>query len=226
MPQEFKIITKRNRLTVRFNYVIFPIVTGEIQNALAETSTGYALIPPPKTSPTPVGTSLDWNGPIARKENVIIDFDSLTQVIGVDGKDATESLNVFSEVLDIIKASIDSTIDDHAHFYELISNYSIETGEDPLERLEKIKLGGELYGKIKEIIQEPVSTYNFHICSPEKRIQSTDWFDINIRPATRRSTKAFDVMTVYRSKDKSKVDKFTNNYDDYIRKIFDELNKV
>jgi len=226
MSQEFKIITRRNKLSARFKYIIFPFVTGELLNALARTSLGYILAPPPKIPPTPIGLSLDWSGIIGKKGNVALEFDSISQIIGVEGSDSAESMSVFSEILDIVKASIEPTIDDYANFYELISNYSIETGEKPLERLGKIKPEGKLDEKIKDIIQEPVSAYSFHICSSDKKIQNTDWFDINIRPTTRRSEKTFDVMTVYRSKDKSKVEKFTSNYDDNIRKIFDELNMV
>jgi len=226
MSQEFKITAKRNKLSVRFEYIIFPFVTGELLNALARTNLGFVLAPPPKTLLTPMGASLDWSGVVGKKGNIGVEFDSLTQIIGVEGSDTTELTNVFSEVLDIVKASLESTIDDYALFYELISNYSIETDESPLERLGKIKPEGNLHEKIKDIIQEPVSTYNFHICSSDKKIQSTEWSDIRIQPATRRSERTFDVMTVYRSKDKSKVEKFTSNYDDNLRKIFDELNKI
>ncbi|MCH8915847.1 MAG: hypothetical protein IIA82_08415 [Thaumarchaeota archaeon] len=226
MSQEFKITAKRNRLSVRYRYVIFPFVTGDLQNALARTKMDYVLIPPPKTGPTPIGVSLDWNGIIGKKGNVAIQFDSLPQVIGVDGSDLNESINVFLEILDIVKTSIEPTIDENAIFYELLSNYAIETGENPMERLGKIKPEGNLNEKIKNIIQEPVLNYGFHIYSSDKKIQSSDWFDINIQPAARSSEKTFDVMTVYRNKDKSKVEKFVSNHDDYIRKIFDELNKV
>lgn len=224
MSQEFKITSKRNKLTVRYHYIIFPFVTGELLKALAITNLGYVLAPPPRAPPTPLGASLDWSGIIGKKGNVSLEFDSVSQIIAVEGSDPTESMNVFSEVLDVVKASISSTLDDNADFYELISNFAIETGESPLEILAKTSQEG-LNEKITNIIQEPVSTFSFHVCTSNKKIESTDWFDINIRPASRRSNKTFDVMTIYRNKDKAKVEKFVSNYDDYIRKIFDELNK-
>jgi len=92
--------------------------------------------------------------------------------------------------------------------------------------LGKIRPENNLNEKIKDIIQEPVSMYDFHIYGSDYKIQSSDWFDINIRPTTKKSEKVFDIMTVYRSKDKSKIDKFVSNYDDTLRKIFDELNRI
>jgi len=226
LPQDFKIISRRNRISARYQYVIFPFFTGELLETLTKTNMDYVVSPPPKTPPVPLGQSLDWSGRVAKKGNVFLDFDSISQLIGVEGKEPIESVNVFSEVLDVVKASLEPKLDDHAHYYELISSYSIETGENPLEILGKINPQGELHEKVKEIIKEPVSTYGFHICTSTKKVEDADWFDIHIQPTTRRWNKTFDVMTIYRSKDKSKVDKFTNNYDDYIRKIFDELNKV
>jgi len=225
VPQEFKITAKRNKLSVRYGYIIFPFFTGELLETLTKTKMDYVVSPPPKTPPVPMGQSIDWSGRVAKKGNVFLDFDSISQLIGVEGNEPIESVNVFFEVLDIVKASLEPKLDDHAQFYELISSYSIETGESPLERLGKINQSG-LCEKVKEIIKEPVSTYGFHICTSTKKIEDADWFDIHIQPTTRRWNTTFDVMTVYRSKDKSKVDKFTKNYDDYIRKIFDELNKV
>jgi len=226
MSQEFKITVKRNKLTVRFEYIIFPFVTGELQNALAKAKMDYVLIPAPKALPSPMGADLDWTGIIGKKGNVSILFDSVSQIIGVDGSDTTEVANVFLEILDIVKASVESTIDENATFYESYSSYSIETGESPLEKLGKIIPEGGLNEKIKNIIQEPVSNYGFHVYSTDKKIQSSDWFDISIQPATRRSEKTFVVTTVYRNKDKSKVEKFVSNHDDYLRKIFGELNKI
>lgn len=227
MSQEFRIITKRSRLSTRLKYLIFPFVTGEFQNALERTGAEYFSVPIPRSpGPPPIGAALDWNGIIAKKGNTTIDFDSVAQVIGVEGDDTTELISVFSEVLDIVKAAIEPTIDENTVFYEFHSNYNIETGESPLERLGKIHPENNLNEKIKDIIQEPVSMYNFHIYGSNNKIQSSDWFDINIRPTTKKSEKVFDIMTVHRSKDKSKVDKFVSNYDDTLRKIFDELNRI
>lgn len=226
MTQEFKIISKRNKLSVRYRFVIFPFYTGEFLNALSRTNMGYTLAPPPKTPPTPVGATLDWSGLVAKKGNVMLEFDSLTQIIGTEGSDTTEPMNVFSEVLDIVKASIEPTMDDYAHFYEFISNYSIDIGTAPLEMLGKIKPEGGLYDRLKDIIQEPVSTYSLHVHSSDKKVESSDWFDMNIQPVTQKWNKTVDVMTIYRNKYKAKVEKFVSNYDDNLKKIFDELIKV
>lgn len=225
MDQEFKITTKRNKLTVRYRYIIFPFFAGDFLGSLVKMNMGYVVAPPPKTPPVPLGQTLDWAGIVAKKGNILLEFDSSAQIIGTEGSDPIESVNVFSEVIDIVKTTLAPDIDKYAHFYELISNYSIETDEKPLELLGKIDFSG-LNKKITEIIQEPVSTYGYHFCSSNKDIENTDWFDVNIQPTTRRWGKTFDVLTVYRSKDKSKLDTFTTKYDEYIKQIFGELNKI
>lgn len=136
MPQSFKISGKRNKLSARYQYIIFPFSTGEYLSALAKSNRGYVLAPPPKGPQPPIGTSIDWAGTIGKKGNILLDFDSLTQLIGVEGSDPVESVNVFSELLEIIKTSVEPKIDDFLNFYELVSSYTVETGENPLEKLE------------------------------------------------------------------------------------------
>lgn len=223
MSQDFKITLKRTKLSARYRYIIFPFTSGEFQNALARTNLDYIIAPPPQVPPPPLGAILDWAGSVAKKGNIMLEFDSLPQIIRTQGSDPIETVNVFSEVLDIVITSLEPTIDEYAHFYEFISNYSIEIGKNPLEILGKIKPEGGLNEKIKDIIQEPVSAFSFHVCSPSEKIENSNWFDLNIRPTTRRSDKTFDVVTVYRNKDKSKVEKFVSNYDDNIRRVFNEL---
>ncbi len=219
MSHNFKITLKRNKLTARHQYIIFPFTTGEYLSALSKTNLDYVLSPPPKTPLAPIGSVLDWSGTVGKKGNVSLVFDSLVQNIGVDGSDPIESLNVFSEILDIIKTSLEPKNDKFVNFYELISNYSVETGQSPLEKLAEINPEGGLYDKIQGIIQEPVSSYSLHVCSSGKKIESTDWFDIKIQPKPRNAEKTFDIMAIYRSKEKSKVDSFVTNIEEYFQKI-------
>jgi len=221
LSQEIIFTTSRNKFSVRYKYIIFPFFAGEFLGSLVKTNSGYVVGPPPQGN-VPLGQTMDWAGMMAKKGKNMIFFDSLTQVIEVEGSNIIESNTVFSEVLEILKGTLEPDMTKNAQYYELSSNYSVETGERPLNRLGKIEFGG-LNEKIKEIIHEPVSTYGFHFCSANSEIESTEWFDFNIQPTTRRYDKTFDVMTVYRSNDKLNVDKFASNYDGYLKKIFEAL---
>lgn len=224
MSQDFKVTSRRNKISVRYQFVIFPFGTEELLNSIAKTNLGYVLSPRPKT-PIPMGATLDWSGTIGKKGNVLLSFDSLTQLIGVDGAQIEECGNVFSEVIDIIKTTMEPEIDNNIFFYESVSNYTIETGKSPLEVLGKIKPEGKTYEVISEILQQPVASYSLHLFSPEKKVQSTEWFDFRILPVTLKSEKVYDVTVVRRSKDKSTVDKFLSNLEEFIRKIFAEIEK-
>ncbi len=226
MSQEFKITAKRNKLSVRYRYIKFPFAAGEFLDTLAKADMGYTVAPPPNAPPPPMGQVLDWSGMIASKGDVSIELDSFMQIMGCRADDITQLTNVFFEVIDILETSLVPNLKEYANFYEFISNYGIETGEAPLERLGRIIPEGKIYEKMKEILQEPILAYNFHIRSADKKIESTDWFNMNIQPTSRNSDRIFDVQTIYRDKDKLKVEKFASNYEDNLRKIFDELNKV
>ena len=226
MSQDFKITSRRNKITVRYQYVIFPFGTEELLNNLARTNSGYVLAPPPKTPVgRPMGATLDWSGTIGKKGNVLLSFDSISQIIGVDGTQIEECVNVFSEVLDIIKTTMEPEFDNHAIFYESVSNFSIETGNNPLQVIGKIKPEGKTYDVLSKIFQESIATYSLHLFSPDKKIESTDWFDFKIQPVTLKSEKVYDVMVVNRNKDKSNVDKFLSNLEESIRNVFVEIEK-
>jgi len=224
MSQDFKITSKRNKLSVRYQYIIFPFSTGELLKNLARTNFGYVLAPPPKAVNPPIGATLDWSGIVAKKGNISLYFDSLSQILGVEGATSDECINVFSEVLDIIKTT-EPEIDNHAFFYELISNYTIETGKSPLQTMGKIKPEGKIYDTISEMFQIPIATYSLHLFSLGEKIESTSWFDFKIQPVTTKSAKVYDVMVVYRDKEKSKVDKFFTNLEENVRKTFVEIEK-
>lgn len=218
----FKIKSKRYRLSARFQFVIFPFTTGELLNALARVNLGYTLAPPPKT-PVPVGTNLDWSGVIAKKNNVLVDIDSVSQMIGVDSQNPVDAVTIFSEILDIIRVSLVPDLDEHQFFYELISNHVVEIDQNPLELMRKHG-NSDIIDSVSEILEESFSNYSVHLSSVGNTVNSTTWYDLKIQPTTLQSNKSFDVMTVYRKPTKESIDKFAQNIDQKLHSIFDVLN--
>jgi len=198
---------------------MFPFNTNDLLKALAQANLGYVLAPPPKVPSIPIGTSLDWSGIIAKKNNVLVDIDSVSQIIGVDSQNPMDTFNVFSEVLDIIRVSLVPNLDEYQFFYELISNHTVETGQNPLEVLRNYG-NSNLENSISEIWEEPLSNYSIHLSSTTNTVNATSWYDIKIQPTTLQSNKIFDVMTVYRAPTKEQVDKFIQNIDEKLSKIF------
>ena len=191
-------------------------------NALAKSNMGYVLAPPQNMPTAPIGSTFELSGRIAKKNNVVIDFDSLTQVIGVDSQIPSDAINVFSELLDIIKAMLVSNFDEKVLFYELISNHLVDIGQNPLEVLRNHKYEKNLESIFSGILENDISNYSMHFSSPLDTTDDVNWHDIQIQPS-RRADKFFSVVTVYRKSKKQKVDKFVENMEENLRKIFDIL---
>lgn len=224
MTKNLKIISKRNKFTARFNYIIFPFTSAELMLNLNQMNLGYQLLPPPKTPNIPIGIKADWNGPIAKKGTAIIDIDSLVQVLGSESPSPEEASDVYSEVEEIIENTLAKNFDSHIRFCELVSTYTIQVKNSPLSTIRKIKPENDLYGKISKIVDEDVVSFAIHFSSTTE-IEDDHWFDLKIQPVITKSDSTFDVMVVYRDKNKTKVDKFARNVEDIIQKTFNELEK-
>lgn len=221
----FKFTTKRFRISFRLQYIIFPFTAVELMSTIAKSNLGYVLAPPPKGN-APIGISADWAGIIAKKGTTLIDFDSVTQLIGVDGADSTECTNVISELLDIIHAWLEPELDEKIQFYELIASHSIQTGKNPLESLRNQKFQNEIESSISQIMGYEYSNFSIHLSSPLNKIDDPTWHDIRIQPQSRRPDKEYDVLTVYRKLKLEQVVKFTNSLEENIAATFKKLELV
>ncbi len=224
MTEDFKIISKRNSFTARFNYVLFPFTSAELMFSLNQMNLGYQLLPPPPRGNIPIGVKADWGGPIAKKGNTVITVDSLPQILGVEGSSPEEVSDVYSEMEEIVKNTLAKDLDSHLFFYELVLNYSVQSKKSPISLIRKIKPENNLYTKIGTIFGEEIASFSLHLSSTTE-IEDSHWFDLRIQPVTTKSNTTFDIVAVYRDKDKSKVDKFTKNVEDYLEKIILELDK-
>lgn len=193
--------------------------------AISQSNLGFVLAPPPKGN-TPVGTSLDWSGVIAKKGNTLVDIDSVSQVIGVDSIDSLECATVFSEILDIIRAWLEPDLNNKIIFYEFLANNSIKTSKNPLESIRSHKFQNDVEQSITEIIGEDYSAFSIHLSAPLNKIDDPSWYDMKIQPLTRRPDREFDVMSVYRKIDFDKVVTFAKSYDENLVKIFNKLELV
>lgn len=211
------------RLSVRYNYVIFPFATSELLAELTRLNADYSLVPIPRGAKPPIGAKLDWSGQVARKDNVTIDFDSISQTIAAEGKNPSDTARIFTEIDEIIKSNLYLNLEERIRFYEVTLSYSIKTGKNPLKTLGKIKPEGKLYDSLEKILNEPISNYSLHFCKQTKSVESSDWFDLRIHPVAPKSMSVFEVLAVYRNKNRSKVVDFSTNIENIISQIFTEL---
>lgn len=211
------------RLSVRYNYVIFPFGTSELLAELARLNAGYSLSPPPRILKPPIGAKLDWSGQVATKDNITIDFDSISQTIVAEGKIPVDAARIFTEIDEIIKSNLNLNLEENIRFYEVTFSYSIKTGKNPLKTLGKIKPEDKLYDSLEKILNEPISNYSLHFCKQTESVDSPDWFDLRISPVASKSMSTFEVIGVYRNKNRSKVIDFSTNSENIVSQIFTKL---
>lgn len=218
--EQLKIFPEDIRLSVRYNYILFPFYTMDLLSSLARTQSGYTLAQPPKSPKPPVGAKLDWAGPIARKDNVIIDFDGLPQIMGAEGKSPNDVVRIFSEVENTLYAL--GLKEENIRFYEAVANYSVETSKNSYEVMSKIKPQGDLFEKLERIFNEQIFSYAIHFRNKGDTVERHDWFDMRIQPSGGKSS-VFDIVTVFRNKEKSKVTSFLSNIEKSMEQIFQNL---
>lgn len=218
-----KLIPITNRFSIKYDYILFPLSSGDLIDSLVRSNRGYILLPPPRMPRPPIGARLDAAGTLARKGNAVIDFDSAPQILGVESPIPREAIEVLTETEELLKLNTNFTAEDHYRFYECISNYSAQTGKNPLNIFNKIKPEGELFSSIKNIINEPIATFGLHMCMPSETIEQNNWFDIKIQPDVNKSSTMYDILMIYRNKDRTKVANFLANAEKYIAEIITAL---
>ena len=215
-----------NRFAAKRNYILYPIESIDVMGVLAKSNTGYLVSPPPRGPRPPVGTRFDAVGIIARKGNCTIDFDSVTQIIGVEGPDPREVIATLFDVESIIQRDLKLNIEENIRFYEIMSNYQVETGNNPLKVLGNIRQPKEMYDSISGILNEEITNQSIHISSRSDTIETPNWFDISIRPLPNRSSKTYDVMIIFRRSKKGEVAEFLKSIENKISNIIATIEKT
>jgi len=221
-PNEIKLIPISNRIAVKRNYILYPIDSIELINALARSNTGYMVAP--RRGPTPpLGSRLDAVGPIARKGETTIDFDYVSQIIGVNGSNPREVTATLAEVESIIRDDLKINIDENIRFYESSSNYQVNTGKNPLKELAKITAPKDLYSSLSDILGMPIAAQALHISQKSETIENPEWFDMDIKPLPHRATYLYDVTTIFRRLTRSPVVEFLISIESITTKLLQTI---
>jgi hypothetical protein len=199
---------QETRITIKLNFVLFPIETQDIMLFLGYYGFLRTKLPPKPN--LPVDTKLEMIGLIASKDDVSIELNPDTQTLSARGPIFYNVSKIFQEVIAIIEKHIYYDFEKNSFYIESISSNRIKTGNSPLSNIQKLgKLS--IYNKFSKIIGQPAAPFSVHICSPEKTVNSKNWYDITIRPVPHQSESTYDIVTVFRNYEKSKVLKFVDN---------------
>jgi hypothetical protein len=211
------------RFAVKRNYILYPIESIELMTALARSNTGYLVMPPRGVPKAPIGARLDAVGIIARKGTTSVDYDHTTQVIGIEGPVPQEVVSIMSEIESIVQRDLKVDISKNVRFYEIMANFHMDTGNNPLKILGKFNQPKEVYDSISEIINERITNEGIHISSVSDTIETPEWFDMNIIPLPNKSSTTYDITVIFRRKEREAVSVFLTSIESIIQKIISTI---
>jgi len=206
------------RLSTRMNYVLFPFDTTELIDVLVKA--GYTRTAPPPPFRRLKGARLGFTGTIARKGEIVIDINDERGFLGATSPSATSTIQGFDEVLQLAKTNLKVDLEGMAAFYEFIGNLEVETDLNALEKIGQLYEGNKPIEDFGKIMGEAVSHFSLRLAPKGENPNQTEWFDITIEPELIK-TSTYRISAIYRSKDKSKVQKFIEEFEVKISKILD-----
>ncbi len=208
------------RLSIRFNFVLFPFDVSELLEQLGQA--GYfPMIPSP---PKLVGqVRLNYKGMIAQKGTVGVEINDDRGVIAVVSPVPDLTIQGFNEVLQIVKDKLGVDLMGRADFYEMLSSFDVNTGKNALESMVKFNEKNGGLAEIGKMIGQEVSGFTLRIIPKSGTPSSTDWFDMTIEPNVIKPRTNYKVLSIFRSKEKSKVDDFIRSFGESLARIFEAI---
>jgi hypothetical protein len=220
---EKKIKDFRIRLSVRLEQII-PLLDGfKLLEALQRA--GYMPLIPPQHRPLAHGVNLRFEGLIARKGENVVDGNTDRGVLGVEGPSFESVVKCFEELRNLVNEDLGFDIEEVALFYEVIAQFSIETLINPLETIRKAYGDSGLITTISNIIGQETSLFSFRFVPRGRTPNQVEWFDIIIEPDLIKPTNIYTVYAIYRSADRSKINKIGNELVSKLLRFIDEIEK-
>jgi len=224
LTPERKLEDVRIRLSVRLNYIIFPIDGFKLIDAFRRA--GYVLLTPPPPRPIVRGAMLEFRGPIAQKGENIIDGNFDRGFLGVEGSSYESAIRGFDELGELIKGNFGIDLDEGARFYEIIAKFDVDSVKNPLEAVGRVCGDDGLMAAINNILEQETSIFSVRF-TPKGRVPNhEEWFDITIEPDLIKPTTTYAILVIYRSADRSKVEKFGEGLDSKILRLIDEIERI
>lgn len=210
------------RFSIRMTSVLPPMDTLEFIDLLVKA--GYIRI-----APTPPGTQrgvrFAFTGPIARRGDVIIDVNDERGIIGVASPLPDLTIKSFEEVIQLIKSNLKVDPESMASFYEFIGHCEVESPHSPVEKIGHISEKISIIEEISKVIGRDTSLFTLRLAPKGEMPNQVEWFDITIEPHLIHARSVYTVSAVYRSQNKSLVQKFAEGFLTIIEKMLDIIEK-
>jgi hypothetical protein len=216
LKSEILLYAISNSMLVRTDFVLFPLDTQDFLSALSKA--GYGITPRRDIPQPPIGAKIDISGVLARKGQVVVNVDTNSQTIAAQGPSPWEVAAIFDELDRILNTELSINTRENSKFFECSSSYNIIPTNSPMRSMSKIDRP-ELNSKFASILDQDITNYSLHICSPAKTVNQPNWFDMEIRPVGNKSDTTYELFSVFRKTEKTVVSNFLHSIEEKIRNI-------
>jgi uncharacterized protein YuzE len=206
------------RISLVLNSFFFPLTSPEVFEALK--ARGFDVGRPPV--PLPTGLRVYLTGTIARKNNILIDIDENRNLVGASGESIENAIQIFSEILSMLREDFVVNLDTELNYVELIAHYLIKSSNNPFEILQNCS-GMKFKDIFQKILGTQVSEYRYSIVPSGILPTSRNWFEISISPKLTLPTQAYWVEVIFRNTTHETVTAFASNLNSTISNIINTV---
>lgn len=211
------VVSREARYLVRLKYVLFPIDFRDIRRALARNA--YELVP--IRGPIPGRPArINWEGPVARKGETVVSYNTSLSLIGVSHKTIEEAKKGFEELAEITKKELGINLHLNVWYYEVATHFNLETETPPAHRIAKITDGNPYFSKFAKVLGRDVSLSSVKLTPSNVIPNQEDYFEIVIEQDVLLAN-AYHIGVLFRNKKRSEIEKFSTNLEKNIWKLID-----
>jgi len=206
------------RIGLVLNSFFFPLTSTEVFDSMK--ARGFEI--PRPQGPILTGPRVYISGVIARKQDVLVDIDGSRNLVGAEGLEIPQTVNVFSEIMSMLREDFSVDLDRELSYVELIAHYLIKSDSNPFQVIQNaVEL--RFRDQFSRILNAETSVYHFSITPRGVLPSSREWFEINISPKLTMPTGAYWVETVFRNEKHAPVTAFASNLNSTISDIINTI---
>ena len=209
-------------LAVRYNTLHFPVNPGDLARIVPHT--GYVVTQEEILS-APFGGRVSFAGRLAKKGEIELRMDTERGILALRGPDADSVLGEFNWLEDLLqqKFAFDSVA--AARFYELLSEFIVESTGNPLTALARHFQGVPVLERASEVLGFPVSSYTSRMFHTGQDPNDLNWAEIRIEPYVPAASTRFLVNVVFRNEHREPVTEFLDGLRQKVIKLVDGVER-